>query len=445
MSAVVAVLLLAVSAWPLGRRLTAALPPPASNACRVATEILAGLVVGAGLVHVLVCLGVPLKGAFGLVGAVGVGALVVGPPPSARAASSTVPPMFGPLVALVVVATTAAPLVEGLNRAPRRNDAEFIWLPKAERLFDEVPPIPWSAPEHAHAEYPRGWPALIAAAGAFDQPVPDEAPNVVGILFMTLVLLAIVDAAASRGRPWAGLAAAAVLGLNPEWSALSCSGLADLPLSAALLLVVIALPRDDDGAPTLAVAAAFGAACLKDEGWVLLVAVSTVAALRAVRTRSPRPSIAAAIAWGLLVPWLVLRAPVGSRTTLLVPWLPENPGWLFRRVGETARELLHMGFGGGTTYAEFPGVAAGSMAVFSTVAVAAGVTLVIGGPYKLRVPAILGAAAFAVWWITPDPLRWHVWTSADRIACQLAPAVLLAGFCALWPPRQGAVGGSPHN
>lgn len=444
MSAVVAVLLLAVSAWPLGRRLAAALPPAASPACRIATEILAGLIVQAGLVHVLVCIGVPLKGAFGFVGAVGVGAAVIGPTPAARG-SSPLPRMFGPLVALVIVVTASAPLVEGLHRAPRRNDAEFIWLPKAERLFDEIPPIPWSAPEHAHAEYPRGWPALVAAAGAFDQPVPDEAPNVVGVLFMVLVLLSIVDAAASRGRPWAGLAAAAVLGLNPEWSALACSGLADLPLSAALLLVVMATPREDDGAPLLAVAAAFGAACLKDEGWVLLVAVGVAASLRAVRTRSPRPLVASAIAWALLVPWLVLRAPVGSRTTLLVPWLPENAGWLFRRIAETAKELLHMGFGDGTTYPEFPGVAAGSIVVFTAVVAASGAALVCGGPFKLRTPAILGLAAFAVWCVTPDPLRWHVWTSADRIACQLAPAVLLAGFTALWPPRQGAVGGNPAN
>jgi hypothetical protein len=185
MSAVVAVLLLAVSAWPLGRRLAAALPPAASPACRIATEILAGLIVHAGLVHVLVCIGVPLKGAFGCVGAVGVGAAVIGPTPAARG-SSPLPRMFGPLVALVIVVTASAPLVEGLNRAPRRNDAEFIWLPKAERLFDEIPPIPWSAPEHAHAEYPRGWPALVAAAGAFDQPVPDEAPNVVGVARTTV-------------------------------------------------------------------------------------------------------------------------------------------------------------------------------------------------------------------------------------------------------------------
>ena len=178
---------------------------------------------------------------------------------------------------------------------------------------------------------------------------------------------------------------------------------------------------------------------------MLLVAVGGAAALRAVRARSPRPLLPSAIAWGLLVPWLVLRAPVGSRTTLLVPWLPENAGWLFRRIAETAKELLHMGFGDGRTYAEFPGIAAGSMVVFSVVVVASGAALVIGGPYKLRTPAMLGAAAFAVWCVTPDPLRWHVWTSADRIACQLAPAVLLAGSCALWTPRQGAVGGSPHN
>jgi hypothetical protein len=435
---------------PLGFLLTRRLPAAKLRSARFATALLAGAAAMTAAVHALSCLGVKPRIAWPAVAALAVAVPFVvrlrahrraaaDRTPEHVGAATTTPPASAAVravalnaAALVLVAAVLAVPTAWASRAGTSDhDALYIWLPKIAEGLDEAPPDLSKRPLNYHPEYPRGYPQLIAALGAIAGGPSSRLPRLACAALVALLLLAVLDAASSRGNLAGGFLAVALLGGLPLFSHHAVSAYADLPLAAFVLLAVVGLSQSSAGStPWLAAAAAAAAAAVKDEGMGCAVAVAIVLFVRAIRTHSLASAAPLLALAAVLGPWLMVKSAVRTRSLLLLADLPHNVGAAMLRADSALRELLNLAFG-------FPDPTPsgyrhpfGSPGTDPTwyLLLGCGLVLACGKQrvFSLFPAGLILVSAFGAFVLTPDPTDWHVQTAAARLALQVLPALTLA-------------------
>jgi hypothetical protein len=335
------------------------------------------------------------------------------------------PPWTSLLFAVLVVGVLLYAL-RALTEPMWSNDFLAIWGLKAKALAGSAGFPGWlrdpSLAGFSHPEYPLGLPLLFAAISALLGRWDDQATALVYPAIQLGTLAVLGGWLRRRGASHAvAISAAALLALfEPLYSAF-LTGMAEVPLSAALLLLATALADVLDGADEGAVrrlaAASLFAAALKNEG-LFVAAAASIAALvalasargsRDVKRRSLR-AFAAALGPALGVS-VLMRAAAGTAPLrdFDLRLLTSGPsGDLAARIAETVRADADLAAKGWPVL----------------LAIAALVLLGRGGPSARRI-LILGAAGLAVYLTIPvisvrGP-RWLAETTLPRTAAALAP------------------------
>lgn len=319
-------------------------------------------------------------------------------------------------------------------------DAWSIWARKAQMLtgHDSLVGEFWTSDSYSwiHLDYPIQypvWEALHSRAGGSFQ-TQDLLRHV------WLLLVAFVWAAAyllrDRVRPvvWAPLLllAAAAPGI---WQQL-LTGYADVPMGMYVCLGALLLGfwlRDGDGR-LLALAAVMlaAAANLKNEGLLaagaLLVVAGVIVFARRLAWRQYAFAVAAVVA--AILPWRIWTAAQGIEGDLPVGKTITDPGYLFDRIDRVwpafeaiCRELADQG-----RWLQLLPLAA----LMVTASLISGVGRRAAAFY-LASFALLWAGLVWSYWISPNPLAWHLATSASRVITVLvfvclAAALHLAGL-----------------
>jgi hypothetical protein len=311
-------------------------------------------------------------------------------------------------------------------------DGYAIWQLKAKGLADGSIQEQLRDPgyAYAHPDYPLLVPAHTwwSAGGAIDDKLAQAATAV--FLADLLIVLYWAVRFAPAARPTALGACVVVLSWElTRW--LAASGFADLPMAAYVLAVAFAL-----GGPSpawLAVLLA-GALSTKNEGlFVLLATASWMAAIAGGRDRKTLYRLLPAVLAGIggAVPWLLvrwrwdLRGDVLNVSSVSVARIAGAPGRVPLILQEVARSLAGLG-------------ASGAVFGLLPLVVASAVVLSVSGPSRL--PRLFGfyACAYslgilAAYALTPHDVLWHIGTSFDRLAFQVAPVAVAATLAALVP------------
>jgi hypothetical protein len=318
-------------------------------------------------------------------------------------------------------------------------DAWSIWARKAQMLtvHDSLIQGFWTAPSYSwtHLDYPIQYPVWEAlhfrAAGVFDTQAL--------LRHVWLLLPAFVWAAAYllRGqvRPlvWAPLLllAAAAPGV---WEQL-LTGYADVPMAifAGLGAISLALWLSQEDGRLLALAAVMlaAAANTKNEGLMaavaLLVVAGSIALVRGLSLR--RFAVAAAFVAAAILPWRIWTAAHGLEGDMPVS-KGIDPGYLLDRVDRVWPSVQTIG-------SELANQGRW-LYLLPLAALAVAVSLVSG--VGRRIAGFYLASFVLVWfglvwsyWISPNPLAWHLTLSADRVISVpmficLAAAVHLFGL-----------------
>jgi len=357
------------------------------------------------------------------------------------------PPWTSLLFAALVVGALLYAL-RALTEPMWSNDFLAIWGLKGKALAGSAGFPPWlrdpSLASFSHPEYPLGLPLLFAAIAALLGRWDDHAAALVYPAIQLGTLAVLGGWLRRRGASHAvAISAAALLALfEPLYSAF-LTGMAEVPLSAAFLLLATALADALDGADEGAVrrlaAASLFAASLKNEG-LFFAAAASIAALgalavaggsRDVKRRSLR-AFAAALGPALGVAVLTRAASGGAPLRDFdLRLLTSGPsGDLAARIAETVRTDADLAARGWPVL----------------LAIAALVVPSPGGGSARRI-LILGAACLAVYLAIPvvsvrGP-RWLAETTLPRTAAALAP-LAAAGIGLGWA-RRPAPGRTPRE
>jgi hypothetical protein len=461
--------LLLLAAAPLGLWLARGLLPARSRVARFGTATLAGAGVLMGVVHALLCVGVPARLGAPLVGAAGLAAgcwLLArewrrrdpSAAPARRRPARTALLEGAPLALLGLL--LFVPLSDARQIGITENDTVRIWAPKAVRALTEAPPRleGW---DQAHPEYPRG---VAILTGALSMPLgglDPRLPRFVGLFLFAATLLCAFDALSARGNPWGGLAAMAILGSLPVPMRHATSGLMDGTLGGFILLAGLGLSAPAPGrrAIAVAVAGAWGALATKDEGLPFFGAVMLVLAWDFIRRPRgwtvqlgqaiERPRIATALVLSALVaaPWVLLRSQVHGEP-LLLQNSPQNAGLLLMRADLILRELGHLALGlqnpfpGGYSQPDVP--PGGDLMVFT--AIACGVVLLVGrrrGGFTVLPAMLLLVTDFFVIAFSTVGIDWQLVTAYNRLTLQVFPLLLVAAVDKLTSPDPADPGPAP--
>lgn len=254
----------------------------------------------------------------GVAGAVaGIGLVLRRPPGPARRSGGGSPALAGAwlLAAALGIGLFA---IQALTEPMWSNDYLAIWGLKGKMVFAlrQVPDRLFrdEALRFSHPEYPLGVPLLFAGLAFLIGRWDDHAMALVFPAIQFVTVGVVFGWLRRRGASLGvSAAAAALLALfHPLYSAFH-TGLADIPLSfAALLLgtsVSDALDRTDGGAAARAALAALLAAGAKNEGLFLTGAAVAVAWLPLGKAdRSARATVSVAVAAPALLVWAAHRA-----------------------------------------------------------------------------------------------------------------------------------------
>nr|MDQ6892500.1 hypothetical protein [Acidobacteriota bacterium] len=350
------------------------------------------------------------------------------------------PPWTSMLFAVLVVGVLLYAL-RALTEPMWSNDFLAIWGLKGKAFAGSAGFPRWlSDAAFSHPEYPLGLPLVFAAISALLGRWDDHAAALIYPAIQVGTLAVLGGWLRRRGASHAvAISAAALLALfEPLYSAF-LTGMAEVPLSAAFLLLATALADVLDGADEGAVrrlaAASLFAAAIKNEG-LFFAAAASVAALAAlasargsrdVKRRSLR-AFAAALGPALGVV-LLMRAAAGSaplRDFDLRLLISGPSAALGARIAETVRTDADL--------------AARGWPVLLAIAVL--ILLGRGGASARRI-LILGAACLAVYLTIPvisvrGP-RWLAQTTLPRTAAALAPVAAAGiGLGFSKRPRAGA-------
>jgi hypothetical protein len=319
------------------------------------------------------------------------------------------------------------------------NDFLAIWGLKGKAIAGSAGFPDWlrdpSLAGFSHPEYPLGLPLLFAAISALLGHWDDHATALVYPAIQLGTLAVLGGWLRRRGASHVvAISAAALLALfEPLYSAF-LTGMAEVPVSAAILLLATALADaldgTDDGAMRRVAAASLFAAALKNEGLFFAAAASAAALVSLAFARGSRDAkrrsvraFAAALGPALAVT-LLMRAASGNaplRDFDLRLLVSGPSGDLAARIAETARADVD--------------VAARGWPVL--LAIAALVLLGRGGASARRI-LVVGAACLVVYLTVPvvsvrGP-RWLAETTLPRTAAALAP-LAAAGIGASFAKR----------
>jgi hypothetical protein len=336
------------------------------------------------------------------------------------------PPATALLIAAVLAGVTLYAL-RALTEPMWSNDFLAIWGLKGKALAGSAGFPSWlrdaSIAGFSHPEYPLGLPLLFASISALLGRWDDHAAALLYPAIQVATLLVLAGWLRRRGASHAvSISAAALLAwFEPLYSAF-LTGMAEVPLSAALLLLgtalVDALDESDGGALRRLAAASLFAAALKNEG-LFAAAAASMAALASMAgargsaagpsKRRSLPAFAAAFAPALVVAlatrWTSGGAPLRDLDLRLLASGPS--GGLGARIAETLRADVEL--------------AASSWPVLLAIAV----LVLLGRGAAGRRILILAGACLAVYLTIPvisvrGP-RWLAETTLPRTAAALAP------------------------
>jgi hypothetical protein len=417
----VAALLFVVAA--VGWGASALLVPPGGRAERMAW----GFAVGLTLTGLSVPLAFALRLQPGWLPFLILAALVVLPARILRLRGQTVSEPSAPLdgvsaiLGLVLVAGVALYALKALTEPMWANDFVAIWGLKGKTFFAEgrVPErlFLWKALTFTHPEYPLGIPFLYAGIAYLLGRWDDHAMALLFPLIQVATLLALFGWLRRRGAtPPLALAAAALLSqFEPLYRGFT-TGMADVPLSLALLLFGTSLcdrvDRTDPGASRRLVLASLVCAGTKNEGLFFVAAGLVVAAFSSLSRRGVFARAAALI--------VLPAALVAAAHRLLRGHLPlsdfdfsllRRPGELADRVGETFATVVR-----GTP----------PLAVIGLAALAALIAAGRGSPAGTRLLALAACGLSAYLFLPALAVAgpaWLVETAFFRTTAALAPLV----------------------
>ncbi len=323
---------------------------------------------------------------------------------------------FGIAIALTLL--TAAPWLHAATSPPLYHDAMLMWWPKVLEAWNgELPDPTRLTLTHTNQPYPRGMAWLTVLGCVFGPPTP-QAMASLAMAWAWLTALAMVSFARSVGRTGLGLAAAALFVLAPDVARHAGAGMADCAIGGAALLAAIGLARRTS-APEghrIAIAAAIGAASLKEEGTVVLLAVGAHFAFDVLWRADRRwNALRCGPAIAVLVPFTLLRAHVQQTRMEALPVLLHDPHMLLLRGIAVCEQVAD--------FALRHSPVAGPLLLGALL-----VLLPRGWPRPLTPwPALLLLpVAMLVYATTTVAVQWHVQTTFDRLLIELLPTVLLA-------------------
>ncbi|HEU5142124.1 MAG TPA: hypothetical protein VFU04_03090 [Solirubrobacterales bacterium] len=312
-------------------------------------------------------------------------------------------------------------------------DAWSIWARKAQMLTEHDSLISgfWSSSSYSwtHLDYPILYPVWEAlhfrAAGEFDS----QAILRHVWLFLVAFVWAVAFLMRGRVRPvvWAPLLllAAAAPGV---WQQL-LTGYADVPMAIFACLGAMSLAlwlSDGDGRfialATIMLAAAANA---KNEGLMVVVALLLVAGAISVvrRFRLPELLIASGVVVLSILPWRAWTSVQGIEGDLPISKGITDPGYMIDRIDRVwpAIESIGNQLADQAQWLQLLPLAALVVAVSLISAVGRRVAI-----FYLAAFAVVWAGLVWSYWISPNPLDWHLGTSANRIVSVLVLICLAA-------------------
>jgi hypothetical protein len=323
------------------------------------------------------------------------------------------------------------------------NDFLAIWGLKGKVLAASTSLPAWlrdpALAGFSHPEYPPGLPLLFAGLSALRSGWDDHGMALLYPAIQVATLLVLAGWLRRRGASHAvALTAAALLALfEPLYSAF-LTGMAEVPLSAAVLLLVTALSDaledTDTGAVRRLAAASLFAASIKNEG-IFIALLASIAALGTAMTSRDGKKRGMMASGAALVPAAVVAvlsraasggAPLRDFDLRLLGSGPS--GNLAARIAETLRADLDVAARG------WPLLLCIAVLVGSAVATGPAAPAARGRAASRRILWI-AAAALAFYLVIPalsvrGP-RWLVETTLPRTAAALAP-LAAAGIAAAW-------------
>jgi hypothetical protein len=352
----------------------------------------------------------------------------------------------------LVAGVLAQPWLDVRAFAVSEHDATHIWVPKAVRALEEAPPHlgagspadPAREVAHAHPEYPRGLGILTAAVSAPLGRLDPRLPRAVPLALFLLTLLCVLDALSARGNAAGGFAAMIVLASIPLVLRSAASGLADVPLSAFVLLGCAGLALGRSGASVGAtLAGGAGAMTIKDEGVVFLGALVLVLAVRLARQRRLAAAGAAVAAAAVLAaPWIALRSQPDAGVPHLQSSILENAGVLLMRCDLMFREIAHLVLGspdpspGGYAHADV--VPGGDLVLLAALACFLALVIGRGGRFPVLPLGLLLLADFVAIVLSHVQVEWQLVTALNRLLLQCLPALLVAAVDKVTAAPEGA-------
>jgi hypothetical protein len=358
-------------------------------------------------------------------------------------------PILAVVFAVALGWTLQASLAQ-VDRIPNGgNDGWAIWTSHAKYMAAGGKTWTTDIQNTFHADYPLLLPGFIFHTWRYIGNNSPDAAGYVGLLFELAAIGVLVATLIKLRSPVIGWLMAFVLVGSPAYVLHSTSGYADVPLSAYVVstIALICLYESDNSKPLGLIAlAGFMAGCAawtKNEGEPFVLAALLILFVPVVRTRPATSRRLVGFAAGLALP---LAAIVYFKLTVAPPndlFYQRNSADLLAKISDSSRYLIILRsyirtgwtFGGWVfnpflLILAFIGLTGVDRSVLQNFGWRAGVSII----------AVLLAAYFAIYVITPLELNDHLASSLSRLLMHVWPAcLLLAGMTAR---RQAAANSS---
>ena len=289
-----------------------------------------------------------------------------------------------------------------------------------------------------HPDYPLLLPGVVVHAWRYIGNNSSDAPGYLGVLF-ELASIGVLAATLIKLRsPATGMLMAFVLIGSPAFVLHSASGYADIPLSAfvvSTIALICLYESDDSKSPGLIALAGFMAGCAawtKNEGIPFVLASLLILFLPVFRMRKAALHRLAGFAAGLVLP---LAAIAYFKLTIAPPndiFDHRNSADLLAKISDSSRYhiilrsyvLTGWTFGGWVFNPILP-----VLAFIGLSGIDRSVLRNFGWRAGVAIIAVLMAAYFAIYVITPLELNDHLASSLNRLMMHIWPgSLLLAGM-----------------
>lgn len=354
-------------------------------------------------------------------------------------------------------------LVAGFLREPHgRWDAWLIWNMHARfihRSGENWREMFAGGLDWTHTDYPLMLPLSVVRAWLYQGGETVLAPMMLAMLFALAVIGLLVASVARFRRPGQGYLAGLALMGSPFFLVLAIYQVADIPLAFFILAAIVCCymsDREEKGAHGILLLGgmAAGLACwTKNEGMLFLVALLAGRLVTAAVRDGWKAALGNA-AWLLAGAAPVLLAVVYFKAALAPPndlFSGQSAQQIFQRLADPGRyaEILRAFFQTAATFTQgVVNIRAGvnfNPAVVGIILLA--VYLALSGLIDrgrersaalstLAAPLIMLAGFFGVYLVTPHDLRWHLFTSLNRLFMQIWPVLIFACFLLARTPAE---------